>query len=135
VLLKTPWVYQRINTYLLHLLGEYFSKKNNLFIKCVFIPIIFNDNFYFAIDREKLLYFKPMFKEYKLFSHIFENFPSFKKILENISKSKHYILPPYDINHFSICSSNCLCQLCYYTQSNISQKNIFLKRQCCANHF
>jgi len=133
VLINTPWVYQQINTYLLHLLGEYFSKKDNMFIKCVFTPIIFNDCFYFAIDREKLLYFKSMFDRYRIFSHIFENLPSFDTLFENFNKN----LPMYDdiLKNLSTCSPDCLCHWCHYKIYQNLENMILLERQCCSHHF
>jgi len=135
ILINTPWVYHQINKFLLHLLGEYFSKKNNLFVKCVFIPIIYNQCFYFAVDRKKLLYFKPMFTQYKLFSHIFENFPSFETIFNNINQTK-FNLQPYMIKNFSTCSTTCLCHYCQYKSvNNVDTENtIILKRLCCPHH-
>jgi len=133
VLLNSPDVFFKINQYLLHLLGEYFHNKENLFIQCTLIPIIYNNNFYFSIHKKKIKYFKHLYSNYSLFSHILSNFPA---MTLSYAHFKTHWNKQFTLTTGSNCLKSCFCKFCYFKPQPYSSNpsSIFLQRTCCSVH-
>jgi hypothetical protein len=54
VLLDTSWFLNKLNTYVLHLIGMEYFLKSNIFTVSALIPIYLNQQCYFGIDTSKL---------------------------------------------------------------------------------
>jgi hypothetical protein len=101
-LLNSSFFFSRLHQYLLSTLCDAYSQQKNLFLLCTCVPIIIENEFYFSLDRSKILYFKkinkkklicvPVFNEILcLFNSIFFSFNDFNAPTNKL-KFKHLFM-------------------------------------------
>lgn len=111
-LVNSPWFFDKINAYFIHLLACAYSKSNSLFMICNLLPTIINNTFYFSVDHSKLPYFKKIFGQNHIFDlynidHILKIWPILFQPYSTFKKDKHYYLK--NIKKLPLCHKECSC--------------------------
>lgn len=125
-----------------HFLCQSFKNENRFLLNCVFIPIILNKQFCFAIDTKKIYHFKMLsnFKNINifLFKHILELFSfinlPFKIYYQYDDSAKKKLF--YLLTKLGTCDKLCNClNYHYYQYLNFEQyfknKAKYYKKSCC----
>jgi hypothetical protein len=106
-LLSMPKFFNAINKYYMHTLCLFFHTKHNFYLKCVYIPTIFNNEFYVSEDIQILENCKYQFTQriYNFtiylelvtlqFTMVFNSFNNYQ------AHSYYYKIPS--------CKNNCMC--------------------------
>lgn len=106
-----PKFFHVMNKWFLHTLCHFFNNRSNMFLKCVYIPIVFDNNFYIAVNTHTVSYMKycGIKKGYGLdvavapFTMIFNAFDTKKSKIDTSFFQTHCICKHYKYIHIHNC--------------------------------
>ena len=111
-LISMPFFFNKINNYFLHLFGVHFNSKINLFVKCVLSPVIYEQEFYFAVDTYKLCFMSHVFFENNTINLMNASITYFTFIANSFH---YYINTHHHTPSLTSCNSSCICHSLKYT--------------------
>jgi hypothetical protein len=113
VLLDTPWFLNKLNTYVLHLIGMEYYFKSNIFTVSALIPIFLNQQCYFGVDTSKLNFLADYYNLFRKSGY--QLFPNLNILVYMLEPFENYLdnskamLLVQSLSNYAECHSQCPC--------------------------